>query len=261
MISLTYIHHNCFVLDLGVQKLIFDIPGPSHLPEPGRRQLLPLLQERCIFFFSHAHEDHFDPDLDRLLSKVWEERNKHSKHDTWSFVFADDIQDLYPETLTKAKRFCADKTDVLVVEPDQEYGFKGIHIFTLESNDQGVAFLITLKEGKHVFFGGDLALWLWPEMSIQGRQATLEFYLEQLGKIKDKKIDLAFANVDKRLPNLAGAEELLAILKPQVFVPMHTFGHPKWIDELKARMDRTGLPIPTQIVHYNRPGDTTSLEI
>jgi L-ascorbate metabolism protein UlaG (beta-lactamase superfamily) len=138
----------------------------------------------------------------------------------------------------------------LIVEPDEEYPFRGMTIRTLMANDLGVAFIIE-TDGILVYFGGDLAEWVWPGMTPAAVRFTEDYFQQVLDKLKERPIHIAFSNVDKRLDNLGGGIKLLRQVRPAVFVPMHTFGDTDWTAELEA--DFAGAAI--RIFRYRNSGD------
>lgn len=232
-LRLTYIHHNSFVLDDGRQVFLFDFPGPAHLA-PGAREAMEraVAGRTCFVFNSHSHDDHFNAELGELVSgaaRAW-------------FVLSDDILDMYPAAVPKGS---------LIVEPDESYQFMGLSIDTLMSNDLGVAFLIRTG-GLTVYYGGDLANWNWDADPVRQRKFTERFFASALARICAHEIDVGFSNADKRLRSQSGAAQFVRVVKPRLFVPMHTFGHAEWAGELFDTAKQAG----SEIFLYEEPGDS-----
>ncbi|GAB7080208.1 MBL fold metallo-hydrolase [Megalodesulfovibrio paquesii] len=210
--KVTYLVHDCFLLEWGGRVLLFDYPEPRFRPS-GMDALVrqAVTGAYCVFFISHSHPDHCS--LDLLDLSPWC-KEAH-------YVFSDDVPDMLPEfhpdTLPGS---CA------VVEPDWTCEVNGMHVRALESTDLGVGFLISWQ-GRRVWFSGDAAHWDWPVLD----QASRHFGREQFDAILDvlaaAPLHLALANADPRLENFSGACALLKRANPAYFVPMHAFGDPR----------------------------------
>ena len=129
-----------------------------------------------------------------------------------------------------------------------------IHSFL--SNDEGVAFLITV-EGLKIYFGGDLANWDWDELTTEEHRFLVDYFAEVLTKLKQWPIDIAFSNTDPRLPNWSGADQFIKTIKPKLFVPMHTFGN---TESIAAFLNQNPQPVKT-FFHYQKTGDCLALEL
>ncbi|MBU1247753.1 MAG: MBL fold metallo-hydrolase [Proteobacteria bacterium] len=237
-ITLTYIHHNCFVLECSQRAFLFDYPGPAHLVEGAEAAMTRAISGKSLFIFSsHSHADHFHPDMQELCSPAAR---------TW-FVLSDDILDMFPEAVPRGS---------LIVEPEESYEFMGLTIDTLMSNDLGVAFLIRLGD-LIIYYGGDLANWNWDSDPVKQRRFTQNFFSAALRRISTHAVDVAFSNADKRLRSQCGAEEFVRTIRPKVFVPMHTFGHLDWLEGLIAPTEESG----SKLFTYAKPGDTVEFEV
>src|SRR5699024_857656 len=87
-------------------------------------------------FVSHAHGDHFDSSILRWADQV-------------QYIFSDDVQ--IPKDFTGK---------VTWVKPHTQVHVGNIEVSTLQSNDEGVAFLVKV-DGKCIFHAGDLNWWHW----------------------------------------------------------------------------------------------------
>ncbi len=233
-ITITYIHHNCFVLKTPCRTFLFDYPGDSHLPERGEAMVRKAVAGSDLaVFISHSHEDHMNDDLVSMASTAA----------TVRYVLSDDVEDMRPEVIPQ-------DAEVLIVEPDERYEWNGMVIKTLMSNDLGVAFLVT--DGNFRFYyGGDLAKWIWKGASSRDREFTENFFRKTMVQVRDFKPHVAFSNVDKRLENMAGGVEAYREARAQVFVPMHTFGDTTWLHEVEG-LNEGGR---SQLFLYTSPGE------
>lgn len=238
---ITYIHHNCFFLDLGGRAFLFDYPAPAHLPAEASALAQRLVSGRdLIAVVSHSHEDHFDPGLPQALSGAARLR----------YVVSYDVPDMYPDALPD------DADTTLVIEPDESREFACMRLEALESNDLGVALLMEV-DGRTVYFGGDLADWAWPDQPEQARRFSQGFFAAALERLARRGVDLAFSNVDGRLPNLAGGPDFVRAVKPKVFVPMHTFGRTKVLARFASRLG----PHDSRVFVYKASGDQESFTL
>lgn len=232
--SITYVHHNCFILDSPTQTYLFDFPDDQHVPE-GARELVTqaVAGKELAVFISHSHDDHLNGDLGSLTSGA----------KRVCYVVSDDVPDMRPDAVP-------DNGEVLVVEPDTSYEFNGLRIETLLSNDLGVAFLV---EDAHLrlYYGGDLAKWIWKGASSREKEVTERFFKRAMLKVKEFRPHVAFSNVDGRLRNLAGGAEAYREAGANVFVPMHVFGQTGWLPLFKEQVGDTG----GELFIYSNPGD------
>ena len=234
--QVVYIFHNCFVVHAGEHTLLFDCPAPQYLPKRSAAALAPELRGRNVTaFVSHSHTDHCHPDLASVCAEAAGAR----------FVVSDDVADLYPASVPAG---------ALVLEPDQAGGIDGIGIETLASNDLGLAFVLEV-EGLRLYHGGDLAAWVWDTASAAEKAFTAGFFSTALERIAARPVDIAFTNVDRRLPNLAGGPEFAARVRPRVLVPMHAFGRTAWLADAAPALAAGG----SSVFLYRRPGDRLDL--
>ena len=236
--GITYVHHSSFILELGKKTFLFDYPGEEHLP-PGAAGVVQrhIAGSDLFVFVSHSHDDHFNRDLIRIVEPAGSAR----------FVVSDDVPDMFPEAVPE---------DALIVEPDETYRLEDMTIETLMANDLGVAFLIEVG-GVVVYFGADLAEWIWPDMEEAAVRFTENFFQEAIDRVNARGVHIAFHNVDKRLENLGGGMKFLDRVRPAVFVPMHGFGDTAWYADLTYPCHRG----QTQIFTYRNPGDAQAFAL
>ena len=239
-IEIVYIHHNCFVLKTPNRVFLFDYPGDSHLPS-GAGDLVrdAVAGADLAVFISHGHDDHLNDDLASVTGAAKSVR----------YVLSDDIEDMRPEAVPQ-------NGEVLHVEPDEVYAFDGMEIETRMSNDLGVAFLVTDGDFR-CYFGGDLAKWIWESASPKESAFTENFFREALERVREFSPHVAFSNVDKRLPNLAGGDEACRVIQAPLFVPMHTFGNTEWLEDFQERVGQA----QSQLFIYTQPGECKTFDL
>lgn len=239
-ISITYIHHNCFVLKTPDRAFLFDYPNASHLPI-GADGLVrdAVAGTELAVFISHGHDDHLHDNLASVTDTA----------SSVQYILSDDVEDMRPEAVP-------DNGPVLSVEPDETYVLDGMNIETLMANDLGVAFLVTDGEFRF-YYGGDLAKWVWESASPQEAAFTEQFFRHAMDRVHAFQPHVAFSNVDRRLPNLAGGDEACRTIAAPVFVPMHTFGDTASLQGFEEFVSETA----GRLFLYSRPGDTESFLI
>lgn len=244
--TVTYVHHNCFCIQAEGRALVFDYPAREH-----RCAGVDEVVRRCVAgreayaLFSHSHADHCSPEILDVL---------HAAASSM-LVLSYDVPDMVPEL---------DLPDAVVVEPgdDPAGGVPGdtmragaLVVSALESNDLGVAFFINLG-GLKIYYGGDLAEWLWPGIDEAGAAYVRSFFGRSLDAVAAFGPDLAFTDCDRRLPNLAGYERFARTVRPRVLVPTHDFGDPATMPGDAAL---EGMP-ETRVMVYRTSGDSETFE-
>ncbi|MBU1002228.1 MAG: MBL fold metallo-hydrolase [Proteobacteria bacterium] len=244
---LTYIYHNCFCITLGKRVLVFDFPDREHRNAEAADAVRKVLAGREAFiFFSHSHADHCSAEIIDLASAATRT----------TYVLSYDVPDMVPEL---------DLPGAVVVEPgdDPDGGIPGpiyeagpLKVSALESNDLGVAFFIRLED-LCIYYGGDLAEWLWPEADEAGAAHARTFFGRSLEAVRAFGPDLAFTDCDLRLPNLAGFERFARTVRPKVLVPSHDFGNPAGVAAAASAIQIPG----THIVTFAKTGDAVSVPL
>jgi L-ascorbate metabolism protein UlaG (beta-lactamase superfamily) len=167
-------------------------------------------------FASHAHKDHFNPEIFHLISKS----------ENVEFVLSADIK-VTAFHIKKWKATPDQIKKIVTVKADQTYDFddgtgEKMILSTLKSTDCGVAFLLKYQ-GKTIFHAGDLNWWVWKGESKQynhNMTANFKAYMESM---RDIYIDVAFMPLDKRqgADYLLGMDYLLELAKVDKVFPMH----------------------------------------
>lgn len=236
----TYIHHNCFFLELGGGVMLFDVPGSDYRPD-GAEELIRRKLEGAdaTVFFSHSHPDHCSSDIVALTRAV---RNVR-------YVFSFDVPELIPEL---------DIEGAVIIEPGEEPARVGDLIVSgLEATDLGVAFLIETPAAR-IYFGGDLAEWAWPTLDDRAREAELRYFERCLEQIKAFKPDIVFANADPRMPETRGGiDKLVDAVRPPALVPMHLFGETVTLADLEDPLARHG----ATVFSYRQMGDSLTVRV
>ena len=132
MIKITYLEHSGFAVECDDYVLIFDY-YKGNLPQFDKDKKI------CVFA-SHMHYDHFKK---KIFTWAEEYENIH-------YILSDDIEAAGPKNQTEH------------IGADADFNIWDLRIHTLKSTDEGVAFLVRVKE-KTFFHAGDLNWWYWEE--------------------------------------------------------------------------------------------------
>ena len=215
--KVTYIGHSGFLLEMEEACFLFDY-YEGEIPVFEKRKPL-------LVFVSHAHEDHYNPQIFSLAQR----------YPNTKYILSDDLMIDY-EKLWKLFQHMESKHSAVMVGPGRNYiisvpGGEDLQLATLKSTDEGLAYLISYK-GKTIFHAGDLHLWLWEEESAKYRQEMQLEYEKSMKKVEGRKIDVAFVPLDPRLENTrdCGMEYYLQHTDTSWVFPMHCWGYYTIID-------------------------------
>lgn len=201
--KITYLAHSAFLIELEHHLLLFDWTNTPICELPVEKPL--------YVFVSHHHQDHYHPAIFHL----------GSIHPKVSYIISDDIR-------------LASRSDTIMCKPDHHYQVDDIHIQTLKSTDEGVAFIIQC-ENKWIYHAGDLNWWDWGEEDSELEAKMMkEAYQKEMSKITDMCFDIAFLPVDPRLCDsyAKGCITFMKYADAKVIVPMHMWNHYDVIDAL-----------------------------
>lgn len=241
MMQVTFLDHSGFLVETDVVTLLFDWwKGELPAMKPG----VPL-----YVFASHRHEDHFNPQIFAL--DTWkEEVLDHGDRDVYFLLGKGVSLDLRRRRLWGISPETAGK--IRVCQGGQVLSLPQAEIETLTSTDEGVAFLVTLPDGRTVFHAGDLNWWHW-EGEDKGWNRNMEANFKRyIQPLQGRRIDLAMLPLDPRLGEAGfwGPAYFLEKADIRRFLPMHQWGdfdftrkflekHPAFTD-LAAPVERTG---------------------
>lgn len=206
--QITYIYHSGFLIETADSYYIFDYwKGDLPVFDPNKP---------VVVFCSHAHEDHYEP-------KVFDLLKAQGIKSVYAVLGKDIPKDKYPEGI-ECLRTLAHKTFTLP---------HGEELYTLQSTDAGVAFLLTCPEGV-IYHAGDLNDWMWEGEPEESNAAMHHLYLRELNLIADRPIDVAFVPLDARQEHLCfhGLAEFLEVVKAvKTVYPMHYWGRTDLIEQ------------------------------
>ena len=194
-LHIEYIYHSGFMVELASKLLIFDyFQGSVNLKK----------DKQIYIFSSHAHPDHFNPQIFEWQVKM----------PSIQYILSSDIRPqigIHPSA-----------NNITFLSPYEEKQVKDIQVKAYNSTDEGVSYLVQ-HEGVRLFHAGDLNWWYWWNDSPEGIATAEKSFKEEIAKIKGEDIDIAFFPVDPRLEHnySLGAEYFIQEVRPKILIPMH----------------------------------------
>lgn len=241
MIKVHYMDHSGFVVVVPTAILVFD-----YYRDPAkvlRKELEANPDLPVVFFVTHHHADHFNPDIFDLAQN----RDR-------TFVLSCDIE---------SKHVIEKGMQVAYMTPgDTIENIAGsLLVRAFGSTDAGVSYVVQTPEGKTVFHAGDLNDWRWSEISDSREVARMDAEFEKIvNRIAEyyPELTVAMFPVDERQREDAqrGASIFMKKIKVDNFFPMHINGNAD-----KACNFETYCPTPgvTKCYCLDRPGEHASV--
>lgn len=236
--QLTYIYHDCFLLDTEKAVVLFDY-WKDPLASDHNKDFPPLLDlidssKQVYILVSHHHKDHFSR---RIF--LWADRfpNLHYilSPDTFkavNYMFREN-------TSYRGPRPAGDS--VVVLQRGETYKDEYIEIKAFGSTDIGNSYAVTIQ-GKAFFHAGDLNAWIWKdESSAEEVKQALTDYLDNLSPILAgfQEFEVAMFPVDSRLGTdyFLGAKIFVETFRVNYFLPMHFELVTEEEDKIPRRID------------------------
>ena len=200
---LIYIYHSGFIIESKEFAILIDYYRDTpefyvhrhFLKRPGRLYILS----------SHAHPDHFNPEI---LS--WKPERPDIR-----YILSEDIRD--------SQKACFH--DAIFLKKGEEWNDDLLKIKAFGSTDIGISFLLDVAD-KRIFHAGDLNNWHWADEStpqeIKKREGDFLAILNDIRK-ECTAFDLVMFPVDPRLGSdfARGARQWLQYIPTRYFAPMH----------------------------------------
>lgn len=242
MTKVTYLDHSGFAITTPDAIMVFD-----YYKDPDKKLEKVLAEspdKEVVFFVSHHHPDHFNTSIFELA------QNRKT-----TYVLSYDI---YSKIVPKKG------IQVAWMSPgDRIESIPGTQrVEAFRSTDAGVAFAITLPDGRVIFHAGDLNDWHWGEQSTpaEAKKAMAGFEKVVHRVAEDyPQVYIAMFPVDARMGTdfARGATTFIGEVKVQNFFPMHFWGEPQ-----KACDFSTYIPagVSTKCYCLDKPGMEVTLE-
>ncbi len=217
-----YLFHSGWEVRTRDHLLIFDYTDP--LPTPGRPAGLPraiepaeIADQKVTVFISHAHSDHFNPEILK-----WRDAVKSIRY-VWGWEGVGSPEDIH---FGRDRRFVEDR---------------GIEILNIHHDFDGIpesAFLVRV-DGLTIFFAGDHG---------SGRGMMNPVFGDNIRYLAGQapELDLMFT------PTFGGEIDAIRALKPRVVLPMHDGGRERQYALFAQKLRSLGLEV--QVGAADRPG-------
>ena len=219
---LTYIYHDCFMLETAEAVFIFDY-WKDPLSVGKDKDFPPLLKEishdKVIYILvSHHHKDHFTR---RIF--LWQQRFPHIQ-----YIISKDTYKSVNHILKEGgtyNGFRPSLESIHILEPGDAFIHNNLYVKAFESTDIGNSYALEI-DGKKIFHAGDLNAWLWlDESSDEEIKEAREKFENIVNSIQTDfpMFDLVMFPVDSRLGKEFwwGASYFVRHILTKLFVPMH----------------------------------------
>ncbi len=223
MISLTFIWHDCFLLQTPEAAIVFDFwkDGRCRAASPELPKFLNLIDAHTPLYVlvSHHHKDHFNRSI-----FSWE-----TVHPNIRYIISEDTRRSVGH-LFRAESiytgFKPSREKITVLQPGDSFRDSLLSVKAFGSTDIGNSYLLTLPDKRTVFHAGDLNAWVWKDESTS---EEIEEALNNFSAILDKitleapQINIALFPVDSRLGRdyWEGASMFVRAIDVEHFFPMH----------------------------------------
>ena len=242
MVKITFVWHDCFVVQTGDVNLVFDY----WLDADGTFRQIPSAVASLdrdiplIVLVSHGHKDHFNRNIFGWASEFRDVR----------YVVSTDVSKRIRHIVSPTAVYSGPNVDasrVVALRHGNSFEYAGVKVTAFPSTDIGNSYLV--ETGRYRFFhAGDLNAWIWLEHSTEAevRKAMgdyraclrdIDAYLHMLPE-SDRAIDFCFFPVDSRIgPKYwTGASMFLRQFDVRRFFPMH-FDLGDAVERLQRRTD------------------------
>lgn len=224
--KVTYIDHSGFAVETERHMLIFDYYR-GELPRPADAD------KKTVFFVSHIHEDHYNPDIfDAGRGGAY-------------YVLSSEID-------------APDGVNAKSMGPHETAEIAGVAVRTLRSTDCGVAYLLNV-DGKTIYHAGDLHLWIWDGAPSCANAQMRRQFESELSLLSGVVIDAAFLPLDPRQGEngTLGFDYAMRTLDIKKAFPMHFWGRGEYAAKFAA--SDTAAPYRDRIAPLTKCGE--SIEI
>lgn len=225
MIQITYIWHDCFVVELPEIIMIFDFwKDPTCDSKAFPDFIRNADKEKPLYvFISHHHKDHYSKkvfDWDTVFREVRyivsEDVARHARH----ILTADSLYNGHK----------VEKNKITILKKGDSFKDSNIYVEAFGSTDIGNSYYIELcakaSKKRSFFHAGDLNAWLWADESTKEEiETSMSDFEKILSAISDAhpEIDYVMFPVDSRIGTgyATGAKLFVRAIDVRYFFPMH----------------------------------------
>ncbi|MGI6573383.1 MAG: MBL fold metallo-hydrolase [Fermentimonas sp.] len=232
IMTVTYIYHSCFLIELGDCSLLFDFykDVPRDDGSAWIADYLLTKEQDLYVFCTHSHADHFNP-----LVLTWKKTKENIR-----YIFS---EELLQNGIVK-------EDDALFLKKGGLFRDNRLSVKAFGSTDVGGSFLVRHGD-KLIFHSGDLNNWHWnEEVSKEEALAFENFYLCELELLSETtdQLNVTMFPVDPRLGSeyMKGAKQFVTRIKTDYFLPMHfgeEYGKANLFEGIAAKHGAVFLPL------------------
>ncbi len=211
--KVTHIGHSGFLIELDTVILLFDY---------YRGEIPPMDRNKQIYIFSsHVHADHFNM---RIFSVVPDA----------IYILSNDIHKKYNQRYFEKKGIAQEVYQRIVfIKAHEDLQMNGVNIKTLDSTDQGVAFLVE-TDGKTIYHAGDLNWWSWEGETEEAERQMEQKFKGEIARLSGITIDVACMTLDGRQGERFywGFDYFMRHVDVKSVYPMHYWEEPEVVGRL-----------------------------
>lgn len=214
--KVTYLKHSGFMVESRTYIYLFDYIG-------GNIDKAIKSDKKIYVMVSHIHDDHFS----KIIFDI------ATKHDNVTYILSYDVVKKIKKNAILSKM--TEQLNIIRVQAHEKYKIDDIVVETLKSTDEGVAFIVSEKDGT-IYHAGDLNWWHWEgEPKSWNRNMEVNFKRE-IDSMRGRKIDIAFIPLDPRQEDAyyLGMNYFIKNVGANEIYPMHFWGEPRIIDRYKS---------------------------
>ncbi len=214
--KVTYLKHSGFMVESRNYIYLFDYID-------GNIDKAIKSDKKIYVMVSHVHDDHFS----KIIFDI------AAKHDNVTYILSYDVIKKIKKNAVLSKM--TEQLNIIRVQAHEKYKIDDIVVETLKSTDEGVAFIVSEKDGT-IYHAGDLNWWHWEgEPKSWNRNMEVNFKRE-IDSMRGRKIDIAFIPLDPRQEDAyyLGMNYFIKNVGANEIYPMHFWGEPRIIDRYKS---------------------------
>ncbi len=225
MIEITYIFHDCFVVETPELAIVFDFwkdPSSKHGDLPAFIKAIDK-QKPLYVFVSHHHKDHYTKKIFEWACSGYNIK----------YILSKDVAKFARHILEERSTYNGPKPthdQTIIIGEGETFMDDLIKVEAYGSTDIGNSYYIEInpscKDKISLFHAGDLNAWIWKDESTEEEvEKALQDYKDILKKIvtNHKEIDYVMFPVDSRIGTdyFTGAKLFVREIDVKHFFPMH----------------------------------------
>ena len=204
--KVTYLKHSGFMVESKNNIYLFDYIS-------GNIDKAIKSDKKIYVMVSHVHDDHFS----KIIFDI------ATKHNNVTYVLSYDVVKKIKKNAILSKM--TEQLNIIRVQAHEKYKIDDIVVETLKSTDEGVAFIVSEKDGT-IYHAGDLNWWHWNGEPDDFNADIEKSYTTEINRLKGEKIDVAFVPADLRLQDkyFWAVNYFLKTVSAKRLFPMHFWG-------------------------------------